>query len=204
MKDCIQCGTTLLGKQKKFCSNKCKCIYRYKNNPDRYPSTKEGMKIILSFLKKGNEIFELGTTDNNLEGLNKFNWRFSTKGYIISGVQFGSVALHRVIWEYFNTPLLKGQQIDHINRDKLDNRLCNLRVCLQGQNSANVPTRKNKKNSKYKGVHQTASGKWQAQIWFNNKNHGLGSFDTEKEAALAYNKKASEIQGEFAYQNIIN
>jgi hypothetical protein len=62
---------------------------------------------------------------------------------------------------------------------------------------------KTAKFSKYKGVHRTASNKFQAMIWYDNKNHGLGSFNTEKEAAKRYNKEALKIFGNFAALNII-
>lgn len=201
MKKCIECKTELTGRQRKYCSNKCKSNYHKKS----YLSSKEGYKVILNSLTKGKEDFEIGITDNNIQGLNKYSWRINTSnGYVMSGIEYGSVSLHRVIWEFFNGPLLKGQQIDHINRIRTDNRLCNLRACSRGQNAANMSVKKNKKNSKYKGVQRTASGKYQACIWFNKKNHIIGgSYETEEEAALVYNKKAKELQGEFAYENII-
>lgn len=94
--------------------------------------------------------------------------------------------------------------LDHINRDKLDNRRCNLRNATSQQNSANVPKRKATKgkpcSSIYKGVHKW-QGKYRAVIGFNKKAIQLGTYEQEEEAALAYNKKAKELFGEFAWLN---
>jgi hypothetical protein len=56
--------------------------------------------------------------------------------------------------------------------------------------------------SKYKGVYwEKRYRKWCAAIWFEGRNHYLGSFDVEIEAAKAYDRKAVELFGEFAYLN---
>lgn len=195
--NCINCGNILTGRQTKFCCPKCKGSYRAKS----FMTYKEGLDYIISNIKIGDEKFDKCLTDNNIVGLSNIKWYNSE--YIHSSPEYGSVSLHVIIWTFFNGAIPKGYQVDHINRDKTDNRLCNLRLATHGQNSANVPVKKNKKNSKYKGVQRTASGKYQACIWFNKKNHALGSFETEEEAALKYNEKAKELQGDFAYQNVI-
>lgn len=189
--NCETCGKILKGKQTKFCSKSCK----NKANRKNHMKTQEGLEYIISKLKLGYELFPLGITDNNLVGLNLFNWKVNKKQYVLTNPEYGNVYLHRVIWTFFYGEIPKDKQIDHINRDKLDNRLCNLRLANNSQNVVNRSQTKTKVNSKYKGVHKTASGKWQAQIWYNNKNYALGSFDTEEEAALAYNQKAREMQG---------
>lgn len=106
---------------------------------------------------------------------------------------------HTVIWA-----ILYGEiphQIDHINGNPLDNRPANLRVCTQAENTFNRG--KNKKgSSKYKGVgwHKKA-GKWAAQIQANGIKHHLGVFETEAEAAIAYNQAATQLHGCFARLN---
>lgn len=60
-----------------------------------------------------------------------------------------------------------------------------------------------KKTSKYFGVSKVGN-KWIVQIHHNKKNHNLGSFDNEIEAALVYNQKALELRGEKAKLNILN
>jgi len=87
---------------------------------------------------------------------------------------------------------------DHINHNGLDNRRKNLRRVSKSVNTHNSwPMGK----SKYKGVSQF-KGKWQAVVWKDNEYTYCGRYDTEIEAALAYDKKAKELYGEFASLNL--
>lgn len=95
-----------------------------------------------------------------------------------------------------------GMQVDHIDGNRLNNTRSNLRVCTNMENNHNKPKR-NSNKSGYKGVHRVKSGRWCAQITANYKCRSLGVFDTPEAAALAYNKAARELHGEFAYQNEI-
>jgi len=98
---------------------------------------------------------------------------------------------------------IKGLQVDHINHDGLDNRRCNLRMVTSAQNSYNRGPDSNS-TSCYKGVswHKSRS-RWVACVKCFKKNFHIGYFTAEQEAALAYNKKAIELFGKFAYLNII-
>jgi len=93
---------------------------------------------------------------------------------------------------------------DHINGIGLDNRRSNLRPCSQSDNAGNSqkPRRlaRGPATSKFKGVYRR-SNKWVAQIQRNNKNNWIGSFNTEEEAAQAYDDKAIEFFGNFARTN---
>lgn len=84
--------------------------------------------------------------------------------------------LHRVI-----AGAKKGDVVDHINRNKLDNRRSNLRLVTQSQNTFNSPKRKGTK-SIYRGVTKSKSGTWVA----NYRMRHIGCFKTEIEAARAY------------------
>jgi hypothetical protein len=90
--------------------------------------------------------------------------------------------------------------IDHINGNGLDNRRCNLRVATYAQNIANSPPRKGRK---YKGVYFKGKS-YYASISFNRIVIRIGKFKTEEEAARAYDLKAKEFYGEFAYLNLPN
>ena len=94
-----------------------------------------------------------------------------------------------------------GAVVDHIDHNGLNNRRSNLRICTQKQNSRNaVPNRRG--TSRFKGVYfLKRTGKWIATINYNGKTMHLGSFDNEIEAAKAYDRKARELFGEFAYLN---
>ena len=95
------------------------------------------------------------------------------------------------------------QQVDHVNGDGLDNRLCNLRICSQLQNNHNSKRRNHNHQSIYKGVRKSKNGKkWRARIIVNKREICLGTFKTERGAALAYDKAAIKFFGEFAQLNI--
>lgn len=90
--------------------------------------------------------------------------------------------MHRVI---MNPPV--GMEVDHINRNKLDNRRSNLRICTHAENLANrIKPRNN--TSGYKGVVWNKSrSKWLAQITVKKRHIYLGQFDDIEEANEAYN-----------------
>lgn len=93
----------------------------------------------------------------------------------------------------------KGQIVDHKDRNTLNNQKSNLRFCNKAQNGAN---RRAWGKSSYLGIN-FKHGKWEARLRVGKKYLYLGRHTTEKEAALAYNKKAIEVHGEFANLNKI-
>jgi hypothetical protein len=94
-----------------------------------------------------------------------------------------------------------GMVVDHRNSDGLDNRRSNLRICTPAENARNNRGRKNS-HSIYKGVTRNRrGGKWCAFIKDNGKRTYQGSFDTEVEAAKAYDAAALRLYGEFARLN---
>jgi AP2 domain/HNH endonuclease len=105
--------------------------------------------------------------------------------------------LHRIL---MNAP--SDEVVDHINGNPLDNRVNNLRICSQGQNSCNRAKTFAKRTSKYKGVSWRKShSKWQATIYVDKRQLHIGYYDSEEQAALMYDIAAKKYHKEFSYQN---
>jgi hypothetical protein len=135
--------------------------------------------------------------NEDYEMLIQHSWYLRRDGYVACGLDGKTVLIHRLIMA-----AKKGRKVDHINHDKLDNQKANLRLCTHSENMMNQ--RKFKGISKFKGVSfNKRQSSWFANITKNKKPFFLGYFDTEEEAAIAYNKKAKELFGEFAYLNEI-
>ena len=146
----------------------------------------------------------------------EFFWRFSIKGHIKKGNRAGSkdrrgywminldnkyYLQHRLAWFYIYNRWPQGE-IDHINLQRDDNRIDNLREATHGQNQHNSKSYKNNSHGvkgitkhKYKGVW---TGQWVASIQRNKKHYYLGIFNSAKDAHAAYCKAAETFYGEFA------
>lgn len=122
----------------------------------------------------------------------------TVEGYIEIRISNHTYKAHRLAFLYVLGCWPK-HQVDHINHIKNDNRWINLRECTQGENSRNQKKYKNNKSG-YKGVSWNKNhNKWVAQITYKRKVTYLGAFNCPKDAAEAYNKKAKELFGDFAY-----
>lgn len=111
--------------------------------------------------------------------------------------------VHRIVWEIHFGKIPRHMKIDHINRIKTDNRIENLRIVSNQQNSMNRgPVKSKKRTSLYKGVYfYRRLAKYMARIGFNRKTIFIGYYETEQDAARAYNAKAKELYGDHAYLN---
>jgi hypothetical protein len=156
------------------------------------------MKII-----KLNKGYESIIDDELHEELSTVKWFYNKPNRVLSN-KFGF--MHRYIMKdeikiYSNEtgiPINKIQ-IDHINRNSLDNRKCNLRICNNQFNNFN----KEKyitNNTGFKGV-MKFKGKYVAQISYFGKNKRIGTYDKVEEAAIAYDVFALTYNPEFAFTN---
>lgn len=169
-----------MDKYKKRSLNKLKKSYENLTQPEDYkliPLTKG------KFAKVDNDVFN---------ALKDKNWYCDAYGYAKND---NHGQMHRLV---MNCP--KNKYVDHINGDKSDNRISNLRICTIAENNYNK--KPYNKTSKYKGVSWAKDrNKWKSTIKKDGKQILIGSFDSEIEAAIAYNSKATEMFGEFAFIN---
>jgi hypothetical protein len=86
-------------------------------------------------------------------------------------------------------------ELDHINLDKLDNSISNLRDVTRLEQMQNLPAYKNN-TSGLVGVYLRKSGKFQALVQYNGKNHYVGQFDTKEAAHAAYLVKKDSLRSE--------
>jgi hypothetical protein len=116
------------------------------------------------------------------------NWRERTDGGVLIS---RSTPMHALI-----LGTKPGLEIDHIDRDGLNNTRANLRHATHAQNKANcAPYRTN--TSGYKGVSRHKR-RWRALISYGGRPHYIGLYATAEEAARAYDAKAREVFDEFA------
>lgn len=117
------------------------------------------------------------------------------KKYVRAQINGTNTYLHRAIMS-----ASKGQEVDHINGDGLDNSRGNLRVATRSQNCAN--RRSYNPKSGFRGVYPQSFGvTWRARIMVNKKFINGGNFSTPEEAARRYDELALENFGEFAVLN---
>lgn len=147
--------------------------------------------------------------DSDYDVLSKYKWRAFKNGnsyYARMFIYFDNwnksvpLQMHRIIMGADSDKDI----IDHKDCNGLNNQRNNLRLCTRTQNAYNKKKSDNPKSSKFKGVYlSTSENKWRALIQVKNQKISLGKFDDEISAAIAYNKKAIEIHGEFANLNVV-
>jgi hypothetical protein len=114
------------------------------------------------------------------------------KGYVVIDIAGCKQLLHRIVWLH-QTGSMPTLHIDHINGNKSDNRIENLREATQAQNNCNT----SKRNRFGKGVNKQGN-KYSGQIRHEGKYFYLGLFSTPEEAHAAYCAAATRLHGDFA------
>ena len=154
------------------------------------------------------EIIRLSETDFSIAGrlvkidaceahrLLENSWNILNSGYIArcywADGKVKNELLHRSI---VGAPT--GVIVDHIDGDKLNNRLSNLRICTHSENMRNRKTASSNVSG-LKGVEITKSGTFRATIRANKVIYRLGTFATAEEAHAAYCEASAELHGEFS------
>lgn len=175
----------------------------YNNKKDEINKQKENERLCKEILRNNDGIAiiitsdkkEILVDDDKYHKLIKYSW--STKlNYSYALVDNKKTQIHRFLMN-----AKKGEIIDHINNNPLDNRLINLRHSTYSQNNHNK-LKKSNATSKYIGVcYNIDRNKYSASIRKDNILYNLGRFETEKEAAEVRDKKAIELFGDYAKLN---
>jgi hypothetical protein len=105
-----------------------------------------------------------------------------------------SFLIHRLVWELFNGPIPEGLDIDHIDHDRQNNRIENLRAVTHAENQRNLSLPKHNRSGHIGVSWALREGKWRAIIVMNGKTIALGMFD-RKEDAIAAREAAHKRYG---------
>lgn len=135
----------------------------------------------------------------------------NSNGYLACGVGRRTWRVHQLVARAFLGEQPKGYHVNHINGDRLDNRVANLEYVTAGDNvrdmfrngrgCKNRKPRSSQRHSQYRGVSKTAWGTWRAFIKDGDKQLHLGCFKDEVEAAKCYDRAALSLHGAFATLN---
>lgn len=134
----------------------------------------------ISLTNKTDKKMLISPEDHKL--ISQYNWYENKQGYAQAITNKHTLA-HRLI---MNNPI--GNVVDHQNRNRLDNRKDNLRIYTPNLNGKNKSVQKTKKGTQYRGVYYREKNikPYNARLYYNKKQHTVGRFDTELEAAEAF------------------
>lgn len=202
-----RCGTARNGCALWLCKCDCGNLSKVRSDGLKSGHTKScGRCPVNKYIVKGSITFGITAKEEHfifdtefLDIVKKYTWYMDHRKCVKTNIENNkSLRLHSLI-----LGSTKGLQIDHINHNPSDNRKANLRMVTQQENIFNNPIRKDN-TSGYKGVSFNKSAKkYQATIVLNGKSYYLGIYKDKLEAAKAYNQKAMELFGEYAFLNAI-
>lgn len=182
--------------------NSCGCLPKIKKSHvkhkecKRHYHTKNDVRISddIVHVKLSNTNNEMICNLNVWGKCKNYTWQESPKGYARAIIKDGEhrrvIFFHRLAINANN-----GDIVDHINQNKLDNRLENLRIT---SNSMNAFNRKSNNESGYNGVNRKQGDKWYATITANGKQLYLGTFNNLQDAINARKKAEIQYYGEYS------
>lgn len=151
-------------------------------------------------------ITKVKVDEEDLARLNAHNWRITrgTTGRrrVVTSMRTEKGSRNVTLGKFLMNPPTGKQVYPRRFQDELDYRKENLIVCTLKERQQLLPKKRVATTSHYRGVSYVKSnGKWRAGIEVDGRSINLGSFDSEDEAALAYNQASKKHFGEKAYQN---
>ena len=171
--------------------------FRLTGHPNPIERTEEGVWVIVQRRDGSERTRFLVDAEDYESDVRPFRWnvggvhydRVYHCGSVPDGTGRTTSLLHR--W------LLKppaGMEVDHINKNPLDNRRSNLRIVTRKQNEENGGKKRKKTSSKHRGVwFDKPTGRWRAQVTHNYKAYKSPRFDSEQEAADWATQKRAEL-----------
>lgn len=131
--------------------------------------------------KKGGIAF---VNEKDFDQVSKYGWSMNADGYALATIEGISILMHHFVAKQYMKDIPDNQIIDHINRNRLDNRRENLRLLTRKLNGDNKSLYKNKKSSIYRGVYRDKkSKKYRVRTNIGGKRVNMGCYITEEEAA---------------------
>lgn len=198
------CGRTIIEKdlyKLKHGAKMCKKCYLeiLPNNGVQFEYKQNEYEIledmVIGHINNSDTVFYIDIDD--YEKIKDHCWCLNGYGRVTSTINGKKVFLSRYIMCCDD----KNFVVDHINRNPLDNRKCNLRICTQTDNTKNKSLYKNNKSG-HSGVYYNKRDKiWCAYINCKNKGYYLGQYKTKEEAIEIREKYEKEFFGEFAPTN---
>ena len=137
---------------------------------------------------------------DDLHIVKKYYWSINAQGYAVArnGETGKSIRLHRLIT---NAP--ENKQVDHINRERNDNRRSNLRICTRSENSKNRGIRSDNLSGITGVFWNKKVNKWNANISINGKQKNLGYYKQKEDAIKVRMEAEEKYYGEFRdFKNI--
>lgn len=158
--------------------------------------TLERLKELVSYDPDTGVFTRRESSTNRVVPGSQVGWLDVSTGYVRIMLDKKTYRAHRLAWYY-----MTGEYetlIDHVNRNRADNRFCNLRPCSKSENGMNRRFQKNSTSGNVGVSFDKESGKWMAYIYKDNRQIKLGRF-TEKEGAIQARLEAEmSHHGEFA------